>query len=173
MEGEGNDNPSQQRRVRWEYTIPHPKNLSAEEQAESETKGLPISVKVWAQDFAAYHQAIGQGGVDEQVKACIERQLGSFKRDLKRSLRASPHQRNHLSVKQVAQSLHVTEPTVREWIKSGELTASRIGPEGKARIYCVRGEDLDEFLHRRRVDPVTRDVDDQAADILATLKKGA
>lgn len=74
-----------------------------------------------------------------------------------------------LTVPQIAALLGVTAATVREWIKAGDLKASRIGPEGKARIYSVARADLDDFLHRRRVNPVVHDIDRQADEILQTL----
>ncbi len=76
---------------------------------------------------------------------------------------------DRLTVPQVAQHLHVTPATVREWIKAGDLKANRIGPEGRARIYSVARADLDDFLHRRRVNPVVHDIDTQADEILQTL----
>ena len=58
---------------------------------------------------------------------------------------------------------------MREWIKAGDLKASRVGPKGKARIYSIDRADLEEFLHRRRVNPVVHDIDTQADEILTTL----
>jgi hypothetical protein len=46
-----------------------------------------------------------------------------------------------LTVAQVARVLHVTDATVREYIKCGDLTASVVGPRGKGRKYNIaRGD---------------------------------
>lgn len=74
-----------------------------------------------------------------------------------------------LTVNAVAKQVHTTPATVREWIKAGDLKASRVGPEGKARIYTIARADFDDFLHRRRVNPVVHDLDTQADEILQTL----
>lgn len=64
-----------------------------------------------------------------------------------------------LSVEEVSERCGVTQPTVREWIKHGELTALR---PGGGRTYRVRAEDLDAFLLRKS--PAGAKVDD-AADV--------
>jgi excisionase family DNA binding protein len=48
----------------------------------------------------------------------------------------------YLSPAQVAEELHVTVVTVRRWINSGALRASKAGP----RKWMVRRSDLDAFL---------------------------
>jgi excisionase family DNA binding protein len=47
-----------------------------------------------------------------------------------------------LTPAQIADELHVTVVTVRRWITTGELRASKAGP----RRWMVRRSDLDEFL---------------------------
>ena len=47
-----------------------------------------------------------------------------------------------LSVAEVARVLSVTEPTVREWIKSGKLHAHRAG----ARFWRIRQSEVDRML---------------------------
>ncbi len=54
-----------------------------------------------------------------------------------------PHEA--LSVKQIAELLHVSEPTVRGWIKSGDLPSLELN--GCRRIFR---KDLDTFLAFRR-----------------------
>jgi excisionase family DNA binding protein len=76
-----------------------------------------------------------------------------------------------LSVEQVATEVGVTSCTVRRWIHNGELQAARIGPAGKGRIFRVARRVLDEFIGRRLVDPVVRDVDSQADEIMSSLVK--
>jgi len=80
-----------------------------------------------------------------------------------------PNTSERLTVEDAAAELKITRGTVREWIKAGDLKASRVGPEGKARIYSVARADLDDFLHRRRVNPAVHDIDTQANEILQTL----
>lgn len=50
-----------------------------------------------------------------------------------------------LSVEQIADEFQVTTQTVRNWIKAGELPASRVG-----RGYRVQRADLDELVARRQ-----------------------
>jgi len=47
-----------------------------------------------------------------------------------------------LAVAQVAEELQITEVTVRRWITSGRLRASKAGP----RRWMVRRSDLDAFI---------------------------
>jgi excisionase family DNA binding protein len=47
-----------------------------------------------------------------------------------------------LSVAEVSRLLSVTEPTVREWIKEGKLTAHRAG----ARFWRIRQSEVDRML---------------------------
>ena len=47
-----------------------------------------------------------------------------------------------LSVAEVSRLLSVTEPTVREWIKEGKLTAHRAG----ARFWRIRRSEVDRML---------------------------
>ena len=51
----------------------------------------------------------------------------------------------YLSVEQIAQALHVSEETVRIWIRKKKLSAIRIG-----RDYRVTREDFDRFIQERR-----------------------
>jgi excisionase family DNA binding protein len=47
-----------------------------------------------------------------------------------------------LTPAQVADEVHVTVATVRRWITTGELRASKAGP----RRWMIRRSDLDDFL---------------------------
>ncbi len=49
---------------------------------------------------------------------------------------------DYLTPAQVAERLHVSVLTVRRWIGSGRLSATKAGP----RRWLVRGSDLDRFL---------------------------
>ncbi len=74
-----------------------------------------------------------------------------------------------LTVKETAAHCGVTEPTVREWIRTGLLPARR---PGAGRVYRIRREDLDAFLLKR---PQTRgeeapDVDEQVERILHRVR---
>jgi len=77
----------------------------------------------------------------------------------------------HLTAQQVADELNVTVETVREWIKTGELAATRLGPSNRGRIYAISPGDLDEFLRQRRVGRTAPSVDAEAEQILQTLRK--
>lgn len=80
------------------------------------------------------------------------------------------------TVREVAGELRVTEPTVRDWIKAGELPARRLGGRGQKRLLRITREALDEFKRRRFTDGDghTGSVDEQADDILNTVRaKGA
>jgi excisionase family DNA binding protein len=48
----------------------------------------------------------------------------------------------YLTPAQIAEELHVTVVTVRRWITSGQLRASRAGP----RKWMIRRSDLADFL---------------------------
>jgi excisionase family DNA binding protein len=50
-----------------------------------------------------------------------------------------------LTVEQVAQEFQLTSQTIRNWIKSGALSAVRIG-----HVYRVRREDVDEMMRRHQ-----------------------
>jgi len=50
-----------------------------------------------------------------------------------------------LTVEQVASEFQLTSQTIRNWIKSGALSAVRIG-----HVYRVRREDVDAMIHRHQ-----------------------
>jgi excisionase family DNA binding protein len=56
-----------------------------------------------------------------------------------------PSREEFLTVEQIAQLLKVIPDTVRTWIQSGALRASRPG-DGTGRKYRVRRRDLDAFV---------------------------
>lgn len=58
-----------------------------------------------------------------------------------------------LTVRDVAATLKVAEPTVREWIKSGELPAIELG--GRTG-YRVTEPDLEAFMQSRKTTPKKR-----------------
>jgi excisionase family DNA binding protein len=60
-------------------------------------------------------------------------------------LKNEPSPEEFLTVEQVAQLLKVIPDTVRTWIQSGALRASRPG-DGTGRKYRVRRRDLDAFV---------------------------
>ncbi len=51
-----------------------------------------------------------------------------------------------LSVEQIANELGLTEDTIRNYIRTRQLTAYRIG-----NTYRIKREDLDKFLEKRKV----------------------
>ena len=88
----------------------------------------------------------------------------------------TPSSRTLYTVREVAVELKVTEPTVRAWIKSGDLRAERLGGRGQKRLLRVARENLDAFKRSRSADRDgdANSVDDQAMDILNTVRaKGA
>jgi excisionase family DNA binding protein len=50
-----------------------------------------------------------------------------------------------LTLEQIAEDLHLHIETVREWVRSKQLTAYRLG-----RAYRVKRADLEQFLAARR-----------------------
>jgi excisionase family DNA binding protein len=82
----------------------------------------------------------------------------------------------YLTVEQVAATMNVTEATVRTWIKSGALTASRPSAGEKVgRVYRVCRADLDAFTAGAR-SPIAQEHEDikaEAANIvtLATHRR--
>lgn len=63
---------------------------------------------------------------------------------------------NYLTPAQVAEELQVTVVTVRRWINSGALRASKAGP----RRWMVRRSDLDAFLAASAPDQPAEPSDD-------------
>ena len=51
-----------------------------------------------------------------------------------------------LSVEQIASELGLTEETIRNYIRTRQLTAYRIG-----NTYRIKREDFDQFLEKRKV----------------------
>ena len=55
---------------------------------------------------------------------------------------------NLLRLREVAETVKVSETTVRRWVRSGALIAYKVGKRGQLR---VREEDLEFFLEKQRV----------------------
>lgn len=71
-----------------------------------------------------------------------------------------------LTPRDVASTIGVTEPTVREWIRRGELPASRIGTNGRRLL--VSRADLDAYVARQSSKPAREaDLDRLAASIVS------
>lgn len=51
-----------------------------------------------------------------------------------------------LTVKEVANKLRVTEATVRNYIRNGEINAIKFGP----RLIRMREEDVNDFIEKRQ-----------------------
>jgi excisionase family DNA binding protein len=51
-----------------------------------------------------------------------------------------------LTVKEVANKLRVTEATVRNYIRKGEINAIKFGP----RLIRMREEDVNDFIEKRQ-----------------------
>lgn len=125
-------------------------------------------------------QAILRDELPPALREALRSVLGEFRLPVaanvgSRSSGASAPDALH-TVREVALELKVTEPTVREWIKSGELPARRLGGRGQKRLLRITRENLDEFKRRRAAgdDADAGSVDEQARDILNTVRaKGA
>ena len=81
---------------------------------------------------------------------------------------------DYLTVEEVAAMLKVTEPTVREWIKTGALRAMRPSAGDKpGRVYRIYRADLDAFvLAANGAAPEANvDVKAEAARIIALATK--
>jgi excisionase family DNA binding protein len=68
---------------------------------------------------------------------------------------------NLLTLRDVSEILRVSETTVRRLVRAGSIAAYRVGKRGQLR---VRGEDLESFLERQRIDAAARDRDQEASD---------
>lgn len=53
-----------------------------------------------------------------------------------------------LTLRDVAESMKVSETTVRRWVRAGSLPAYKVGKRGQLR---VREEDLEAFLEKQRI----------------------
>jgi hypothetical protein len=61
--------------------------------------------------------------------------------------------RSTLSVKQAAQSIAVSQDTIRAFILSGELKASNVGSGKSKGRYIIQMNDWQQFLDNRKPDP--------------------
>lgn len=82
--------------------------------------------------------------------------LEAIRSDDRPTAKSEPKPDELLTVDQVAQALQVIPDTVRAWIQSGALRASRPG-DGKrpGRKYRMRRADLDAFVAASRRPPVS------------------
>ena len=76
----------------------------------------------------------------------------------------------------IAKTLGVSQETVRNWIRSGELVGANIGnPLSKRKRWVASREAVDAFLESRRPPALTarprriRQLDDDVPDIVSTL----
>jgi excisionase family DNA binding protein len=106
--------------------------------------------------------------IGEIVRAVVRDEIKPLQDDLKAlsqspPTRATPAADGFLSVEHVAVTMKVTEPTVRAWIKSGALKATRPSIGGKTgRIYRVLPADLDAFISAGQGAPAEEVVDIKA-----------
>jgi excisionase family DNA binding protein len=119
--------------------------------------------------------------IGEIVRAAVREELKPLRDELKaalarESLRHSTHDTDGLlSVEQVAAMMKVTEPTVRLWIKSGALKATRPSVGGKGgRIYRVLPADLEAFISAGLGAPAEEavDIEAEATRIVALAARG-
>ena len=73
-----------------------------------------------------------------------------------------------LTVDHVAGRLNVRPATVREWIRSGYLSAVQVGPAG--RRYGVRPDDLERLLAKSASDKKPMDRNDLAIQIVKSAR---
>jgi excisionase family DNA binding protein len=101
--------------------------------------------------------------ISELIRAAVREELRPLQVALAEALAVVRDQRalsteredGLLTVDQVAAIAKVTEPTVRAWIRSGALKATRLAASGgEGRIYRVVRADLEDFVAdgRRRHD---------------------
>ena len=68
---------------------------------------------------------------------------------------------NMLTLRDVAETLKVSETTVRRWVRAGSLPGYKVGKRGQLR---VREEDLELFLEQQRVSSEADDRDQEVSD---------
>ena len=107
---------------------------------------------------------VSEADLRELVRDEVRKELRHHREDLLEAIRANdkappmsePNPDELLTVEQVAQLLKVIPDTVRTWIQSGALTASRPGNGTRpGRKYRVRQSDMDAFVaaSQRRLAP--------------------
>lgn len=60
-----------------------------------------------------------------------------------------------ITAEEAAEYFHVSLRTVRQWISSGKLSASKIG-----KYYFIKEQDIDTFLDANRVEPGDEEKDE-------------
>jgi excisionase family DNA binding protein len=100
----------------------------------------------------AERELVDQAPILLNVLRDIRHELRYLRQEVREALhgsapRGAPDGDERLTVDQVAAELQVIPPTVRAWIQSGALRASRPGNGKKpGRKYRVRRADLDAFV---------------------------
>jgi excisionase family DNA binding protein len=114
--------------------------------------------------------------IRDEIRPLQEQLLFAIDISVKRRPANELAEATFLTVEEVAATMKVTEATVRTWIKSGALTASRPSAGEKVgRVYRVCRSDLDAFIAGAR-SPVAQEHEDikaEAANIvtLATHRR--
>src|SRR5205814_5905575 len=108
-----------------------------------------------------------EAALRELMRDVVRDELRHLREEMLEAIRAhdGPHPKNEpnpeelLTVAQVAQLLKVIPDTVRTWIQSGALTASRPGDGARpGRKYRVRRVDLDAFVAASQRPPASQEV---------------
>jgi len=113
--------------------------------------------------------------VREEICPALREELKAVAAELTRSKAADgPHPADYLTVEEAAALLKVTEPTVREWIRTGALRAVRPSAADKpGRLYRICRSDLDAFVRgaNNATSEPNGDVKAEAARIIALATK--
>lgn len=110
--------------------------------------------------------------VREELCPALREEFRSALRESREGTRSHPSPGSVaplLTVEEAANEMKVTPPTIREWIKSGTLRATRVGPRRSGRLLRISRNDLDAFVAQQRGSASREevDVDDEAARILS------
>jgi excisionase family DNA binding protein len=107
----------------------------------------------------------------EEFVERVARRVAEILRDEVAPPPPPPARADLLTVAEVADELKVAEDTVREWIRAGDLPATRPGGP-KSRVWRVGRAELDAFKGARPADRNPLDPRVEAERILSGGKKG-
>lgn len=117
--------------------------------------------------LAALLRALIADGVRDSLNEMKRELVGAVREELA-SHRAPEAAADLLSVGEVARRLSIRPGTVREWIRTGYLSAVSIGPAG--RRYGVRPEELERLLEKHPAVKKPMDNDALAIHIVRTAR---
>ena len=88
-------------------------------------------------------KSFGQYPLEVQAKILVElyqKHLAGKEKGKERTNKASEEIPQYYSIKEIARKMHVSEQTIRNWIKSGKIKCRKIGGSNR-----ISGEDIMEF----------------------------